>query len=168
MNADYRDRSSDYIFGYTPLKSRSDQTSTLNEDTYHADVGHVLDYHLGGMSNTIQVGAEAYSTDYITERLDQRERKNSDIGSYGLFATHRARFGETVSLDLGARYNIFQGTFRNDTLTSFGGTDRWVNGEKFHRNFDNQAYQAGIVWTPVEPHVSFCKLRHQFSHPKRG
>jgi outer membrane receptor protein involved in Fe transport len=165
INAGLRDRSSDYIFGYTPLKSKSDQTSTLDEDTYHADVGHVLDYHLGAMANTLQVGAEAYSTDYITERLDQRERKNSDTGSYGIFATHRARFGELMNVDLGARYNVFRGAFRNDTLTDFGGDDRWVNGEKFHRNFDNQAYQAGLVLTPVESTSLFANFATSFRIP---
>jgi len=165
INGGLRDRSSDYIFGYTPLKSRSDQTSTLDEDTYHADAGHVLDYHLGALANTLQVGAEAYSTDYIAERLDQRERKNSDIGSYGFFATHRARFGQLISADLGARYNIFRGAFRNDTLTDFSGEDRWVNGEKFHRNFNDQAYQAGLVLTPVESTSIFANFATSFRIP---
>ena len=165
INGGLRERSSDYIFGYTPLKSKSDQTSSLDEDTYHADAGHVLDYHLGAMANTLQVGAEAYSTDYITERLDQRERKNSDIVSYGIFATHRARFGPVLSVDLGARTNIFRGTFRNDALTDFGGDERWVNGEKFHRNFDNQAYQAGLVLTPVDSTSSFANFATSFRIP---
>jgi outer membrane receptor protein involved in Fe transport len=165
INGGLRDRSSDYIFGYTPLKSKSDQTSTLDEDTYHADAGHVLDYRLGPMANTLQIGAEAYSTEYITERLDQRERKNSDLESWGFFATHRARFGEILSVDLGARTNIFQGTFRNDTLTDFGGADRWVNGEKFHHNFNNQAYQAGLVVAPAESASLFANVATSFRIP---
>ena len=165
INAGLRDRSSDYIFGYTPLKSKSDQTSTLDEETYHADARHVLDYRLGAMANTLQIGAEAFSTEYITERLDQRERKNSDLESWGFFATHRARFGEILSVDLGARTNIFQGTFRNDTLTDFGGRDRWVNGEKFHRNFNNQAYQAGLVVAPVESASLFANVATSFRIP---
>jgi outer membrane receptor protein involved in Fe transport len=165
INGGLRDRSSDYIFGYTPLKSKSDQTSTLDEDTYHADAGHVLDYRLGPMANTLQIGAEAYSTEYVTERLDQRERKNSDLESWGFFATHRARFGEILSVDLGARTNIFQGTFRNDTLTDFGGADRWVNGEKFHHNFNNQAYQAGLVVAPAESASLFANVATSFRIP---
>jgi outer membrane receptor protein involved in Fe transport len=165
FNGGLRDRSSDYIFGHTPLKSKSDQTSSLDENTLQLDAGHVLDYHLGAVANTIQLGAEAYSTDYVAERLDQRERKNSDIGNYGFFVTHRARFGQVLSLDLGARYNIFHGTFRNDALTDFGGTDRWVNGEKFHRNFNNRAYQAGLVLTPVESTSLFANFATSFRVP---
>jgi outer membrane receptor protein involved in Fe transport len=165
INGGLRDRSSDYIFGYTPLKSKSDQTSTLDENTYHADAGHVLNYKLGPTVNTLQIGAEAYSTDYLTERLDQRERRNSDIGSYGFFATHRARVGSLVSFDLGARYNIFRGVFRTDTLANYGGTDRWVNGEKFHRNFNDQAYQAGLVLTPVEATSLFANFATSFRIP---
>ncbi len=165
LNGGFRSRSSDYLFGYTPLKSKSEQTSTLDEETLHADAGHVLDYRWGPLLNTLQLGAEVTSTDYITERLDQRERKNSALTSYGLFATHRSRLGERWILDLGARANFFRGTYRNDALVDFGGRNRWVNGEKFRRNFDDQAYQAGIVFAPNPSSSLFANLATSFRVP---
>ena len=160
-----RDRAGDYVLGYTPLKPKSSQTSTLDETTLTLEAGWVLDWGTGPLAHTLQLGAEAASTEYVTERLDQRERKNSDLAHGALFALHRTRWGDRVSLDLGGRAHLFRGTFRNDDLVSFGGTERWVNGEKFHKRFRDLAGQAGLVWTPRQETSLFAAVATSFRIP---
>ena len=160
-----RDRAGDYVLGYTPLKPKSSQTSTLDETTLTLEAGWVLDWGTGPLAHTLQLGAEAASTEYVTERLDQRERKNSDLAHGALFALHRTRWGDRVSLDLGGRAHLFRGAFRNDDLVSFGGTERWVSGEKFHKRFRDLAGQAGLVWTPRQETSLFAAVATSFRIP---
>jgi outer membrane receptor protein involved in Fe transport len=165
VNGGLRDRNSDYIFGFTPLKPKDDQESRLEEDTLHLDAAYVLDYQLGKTDSTLQLGLDVYDTNYFNERLDQRERKNSDTATYGFFATYRMRFSKRLELDLGGRYNIFRGVFRNDELVDFDGVDIWVNGDKFDRDYENQAYQAGLVYTPAEATSLFANIATSFRIP---
>ncbi|MEJ5358313.1 MAG: TonB-dependent receptor [Desulfobacterales bacterium] len=160
-----RDRAGEYVLGYTPLKPKSSQWSTLDETSLTLEAGWVGEWETGPLSHTLQLGAEASGTEYVTERLDQRERKNSDFADGALFALHRTRWRREVSLDLGGRAHLFRGAFRNDRLVNFGGTERWVNGGKFHRRFRDLAGQAGLVWTPGEETSLFLSAATSFRIP---
>jgi TonB-dependent siderophore receptor len=165
LNGGLRHRDSDFIFGFTPLKPKEDQTSQLNEDTQQFDFGYTKEYSLWGLDNTFQFGTDYYYTDYYSERIDQRERKNSQIDSLGFFFTNRSSLGEKFSFDIGYRYNIFKGTFRNDDLVDFSGDDIWVNGEEFDRNFYDNAYNIGMVYAPAKSTSLYTSFATSFRIP---
>lgn len=146
INSGLRERSNDYILGFTPLKSRSDQTSAINEHTLVSDLSYVKEYSLGATPSTFQFGTDYSYTDYVSKRLDQNERKNSKVESLGFFFTNQTQLLKDLSVNIGYRYNIYKGKFRNDELKNFSGSSRWVNGNEFHRNFDDNAFDVGTVY----------------------
>jgi TonB-dependent siderophore receptor len=165
LNGGVRHRDSKFIFGFTPLKPKEAQISRLNEDTQQIDFGYTQEYSLWGLENTFQFGTDYYYTDYYSERLDQRERKNSQIDSLGFFFTNRSSLGEKFSLDIGYRYNIYKGTFRNDELVDFSGDDVWVNGAEFDRNYYDNAYNIGIVYAPAKSTSLYSSFATSFRIP---
>lgn len=165
LNGGLRYRDSDFIFGYTPLKPKSEQKSRLEEDTQLFDLSYVKEYSLWGLDNTFQFGSDYYYTDYYSERIDQRERKNSRIDNFGLFFTNRSSLGPSLSCDIGFRYNIYEGTFRNDDLVDFGGTDVWVNGAEFDRDYNDTAYNVGLVYAPLKSTSMYASFATSFRIP---
>jgi outer membrane receptor protein involved in Fe transport len=165
LNGGLRHRDSDFIFGFTPLKPKEEQNSRLNEDTQQFDFGYTKEYSLWGLDNTFQFGTDYYYTDYYSERVDQRERKNSQIDSLGLFFTNRFSLGEKFSFDIGYRYNTYKGTFRNDDLVDFGGDDVWVNGDEFDRNYYDSAYNIGFVYAPAKSTSLYTSFATSFRIP---
>mgnify|MGYP001820051684 FL=1 len=165
LNGGLRHRDSDFIFGFTPLKTKEEQTSRLNEDTQQIDFGYTKEYSLWGLDNTFQFGTDYYYTDYYSERIDQRERKNSQIDSLGLFFTNRSSLGENISFDIGYRYNSYSGTFRNDDLVDFSEVDVWVNGDEFDRNYYDNAYNIGIVYAPAKSTSLYSSFATSFRIP---
>lgn len=165
LNGGVRHRDSKFIFGFTPLKPKEAQISRLNEDTQQIDFGYTQEYSLWGLENTFQFGTDYYYTDYYSERLDQRERKNSQIDSLGFFFTNRSSLSEKFSLDIGYRYNIYKGTFRNDELVDFSGDDVWVNGAEFDRNYYDNAYNIGIVYAPAKSTSLYSSFATSFRIP---
>jgi outer membrane receptor protein involved in Fe transport len=165
VNAGLRDRHSDFVFGFTPLKPKSDQKSRLEEDTTLLDAGYTLDYSFWKLNHTLQIGGDYFYTDYYSERLDQRERKNSEINNFGIFATHRTAVGSQLTLNLGYRYNYYDGTFREDVLTDFSGVDVWINGDEFERDYDNDAVNIGLVYAPLRNLSLFASFATSFRVP---
>jgi iron complex outermembrane receptor protein len=165
LNGGLRHRDSDFIFGFTPLKSKEDQNSRLNEDTQQLDFGYTQEYSLWGLDNTFQFGTDYYYTDYYSERVDQRERKNSQIDSLGFFFTNRTSVGEKLSFDIGYRYNTYKGTFRNDDLVDFSGEDVWVNGDEFDRHYYDNAYNIGLVYAPSKSTSLYTSFATSFRIP---
>jgi outer membrane receptor protein involved in Fe transport len=165
LNGALRYRDSDFIFGYTPLKPKSDQKSRLEEDTQMLDLSYAKEYSLGSLDNTFQFGSDYYYTDYYSQRIDQRERKNSQIDNLGLFFTNRSSLGQNLSFDVGFRYNIYEGTFRNDALVDFGGTDVWINGDEFHRDYNDTAYNLGMVYSPLKSTSMYASFATSFRIP---
>jgi outer membrane receptor protein involved in Fe transport len=165
LNTGLRQRDSDFIFGFTPLKPKEEQLSRLEEDTQQIDFGYTKEYSLWEVDNTFRFGTDYYYTDYFSERVDQRERKNSQIDSLGLFFTNRSAFGEKLSFDIGYRYNTYEGTFRNDDLVDFGGSDAWVNGDEFDRHYYDNAYNFGIVYAPAKGTSLFASFATSFRIP---
>jgi outer membrane receptor protein involved in Fe transport len=165
VNAGLRDRESDFIFGFTPLKPKRDQKSRLEEDTFLFDSGYTADFTLWKLNNAFQLAGDYYYTDYYSERLDQRERKNSEIRNYGIFATNRTTLGPHLTLNLGYRYNYYDGTFRDDELVDFDGADRWLNGDDFDRDYHNDAVNIGLVYAPFKSTSLFASYATSFRIP---
>jgi iron complex outermembrane receptor protein len=165
FNAGLRDRESDFIFGFTPLKPRKDQKSRLEEDTVLSDADYVYNYSFGGMEHRLQIGGDYFYTDYFNERIDQRERTNSQINNIGGFATHRSNLGQLMTLNLGYRYNYFDGTFRDDELIDFDGVDVWVNGDEYDRDYQNNAFNFGLVYAPISNMSIFASFATSFRIP---
>ncbi len=165
INGGLRNRSNDFILGYTPLKSRSDQTSHINDHTLVSDLGYAKEYSLGPTQNTFQFGTDYSYTDYVSKRMDQNERKNSKTESLGFFFTNQTQLLKDLSANIGYRYNIFKGQFRNDEQKNFNGSSRWVNGKKFHRNFDDNAFDVGAVYDMREDTSVFASFATRFRSP---
>ncbi|MBT8365405.1 MAG: TonB-dependent receptor, partial [Deltaproteobacteria bacterium] len=73
--------------------------------------------------------------------------------------------GRQLTLDLGFRYNYYDGTFRNDELIDFSGIDVWVNGDGFDRDYSNNAYNIGLVYAPINNMSLFTSLATSFRIP---
>jgi len=165
INGGLRDRTNHYILGYTPLKSRSDQTSDINEHSLISDLSYVKEYSLGPTRSTFQFGTDYSHTDYVSKRMDQNERKNSKTENLGFFFTNQTQLLKDLSANIGYRYNIYRGRFRNDEQKNFSGSLRWVNGNKFHRNFDDNAFDVGTVYD-LRPDTSvFASFATSFRIP---
>jgi len=154
INGGYRRRDNDFILGFTPLISESEQTSHIDEDDWMGDLSYVKEYSLGRTENTFQFGTDYYYTDYVSERIDQKVRKNSKVESLGVFFTNQTSIINDLSFNLGYRYNIYKGRFRNDVLEDFSGTSVWINGEEFDRNYYNNAFDVGAVYA-LRDNISF-------------
>lgn len=165
LNTGLRRRESDYVFGFTPLRPKEEQISQLQEDTQQIDFGYTKEYSVLRMDHTLQLGLDYYYTDYFSERVDQRERKNSRVDNLGLFLTHRSALAEKFSIDLGYRYNTYNGTFRNDDLIDFIGTDAWVNGDEFDRHYYDNAYSIGLVYAPAKSTSLYTSYATSFRIP---
>ncbi len=165
LNSAYRQRDDDFIVGFSPDKSREEQTSKIDEDTASLDAGYVKEYEIGGLDHNFQAGLDYYQTDYISERPDQRVRKNADVNSLGLFATNQFLLREDVTLRLGYRYNTYEGTYREDDLKTFGSLDVWVNGDKYDENWYNDAYDIGVVYSLTDATSLFAGYATSFRIP---
>ena len=161
----YRLRDNDFILGFTPLKSKDEQKSTIEEDTRSGDINYTKDYELWGLEHSFQAGLDYYRTEYISERIDQRQRNNSDVKNLGLFFTNQFYLREDLSLHFGYRYNTYEGTFRIDDLRTFGTTDVWVNGDEFDRDWTNTPYDIGLVYALNDDTSFFASYATSFRIP---
>lgn len=165
INGAYRERDNDFILGYTPLKSKSNQTSKIDEETKSLDVKYVKEYGLWGLEHDFQAGLDYYQTDYISARIDQKRRHNSDVYSLGCFFTNRLSLSEDLTAHVGYRYNTYDGTFRVDDLERFGSVARWVNGDEFDENWHNSAYDIGAVYSLTHDTSFFASYATSFRIP---
>jgi outer membrane receptor protein involved in Fe transport len=72
---------------------------------------------------------------------------------------------EDLRLRFGCRFNTYDGTFRNDMLRTFAGVDRWVNGQEFERDWDNNALDLGLVYSPTSTTTLFASYATTFRVP---
>ncbi|CAB5154246.1 TonB-dependent receptor; Outer membrane receptor for ferrienterochelin and colicins [Olavius algarvensis associated proteobacterium Delta 3] len=147
VNLGYRNRRSDFILGFTPLKTIDEQQSHIFEETASFDVFDRKDFLIGDREQTLRVGFNWYYSDYVTERPDQLTRKNSRLQSLAVFALGQGAVTERLTYNIGGRLSTYKGKFRTDDLVDFGGGEqRWVNGDPFDRNWNNSAVDAGLVY----------------------
>ncbi|UCF92381.1 MAG: TonB-dependent receptor, partial [Desulfobacterales bacterium] len=166
INGGLRFRDNDFVLGFTPLKSKSDQRSHIEEDTQLYDLNYVKEYAFWRRDHKFQLGIDYYDTDYVSERVDENQRKNSWVSNLGLFFTHEFGLRRDLRLNLGYRYNDYRGTFRNDERRDLGGGQLvWVKGNNFDRNYDNNAYSVGLVYSPGEDTSFFASYATSFRVP---
>ncbi len=165
INGGYRRRDNDFILGFSPLISNSDQTSHIDEDDWLGDLSYVKEYTLWRTENTFQFGTDYYYTDYVSERIDQKVRKNSKVENLGFFFTNQTTVLNDLSFNTGYRYNIYKGTFRNDDLKNFSGESVWINGDEFDRNYYNNAFDVGAVYDLRDDISIFASFATSFRIP---
>jgi outer membrane receptor protein involved in Fe transport len=163
--AGYRSRENEFILGFTPLKSTDEQRSRIDEETASLDLFYRKDFTVGEREQILRCGLNSDFTDYITERPDQRVRKNGLVDDIGVFAHAQGDLTAKLAYNLGFRYNHYGGEFRTDDLRDFGGEPRWVNGETFDRDWDNNAVDFGLVYTLFEDTVLFASFATSFRIP---
>lgn len=150
----YRFRDNDFILAFSPLITKADQTSNIDEDTRNLDLTYHKAYEIRGLEHQFECGLDHYKSEYIREELAGKNRENSDTESIGFFVTNDWSVTKDLSVRLGYRYNDYDGRFRTDQLLFFGDVKRWVNGDVSSRDFSNNVYDAGMVYT-LSPEVSF-------------
>ena len=165
INGGYRRRDNDFILGYTPLKSKSDQTSHIDEDDWLGDLSYVKEYNVWRTENTFQFGMDYSYTDYVSERIDQKERKNSKVENLGFFFTNQTTILDNLSFNIGYRYNIYKGTFRNDDLKNFSGDSVWINGDEVDRDYYKSAFDVGAVYDLRDNISIFASFATSFRIP---
>jgi TonB-dependent siderophore receptor len=150
----YRFRDNDFILAFSPLITKADQTSNIDEDTRNLDLTYHKTYEIRGLEHQFECGFDHDKTEYIREELAGKNRENSDTESIGFFVTNDWSVTKDLSVRLGYRYNDYDGRFRTDQLLFFGDVKRWVNGDVLRRDFSNNVYDAGVVYA-LSPEVSF-------------
>lgn len=165
VNGGYRFRDNRFVLGFTPLKPKEEQTSHIDEDTRILDLSLIKEYELLELPHKFQFGMDSFETEYISERLDQNERKNSIVKSFGLFMMDQWSLRDDLTFHLGYRYNIYDGTFRNDEHKNFGGAWRWVNGDEFEKKWKNNAFSAGLVYLLSDETTFFTSYATSFRVP---
>lgn len=165
IDGGFRNRENDFILGFTPQKSKDDQTSKIDEDTKNLYVNYVKEYEFWDREHTFQCGGDYYKTDYVSTRVDQNERKNGEIRNFGLFFMNQWSILQDLSARFGFRFNHYEGTFRNDQLEQFNGEKVWINGEQFDRNYDRTAYDIGVVYSLSEYTTFFASYATSFRIP---
>ncbi len=166
LNMGYRSRQSDFILGFTPLKTKEQQKNQIDEKTATTDLVYKNKYTVSGEKQVFQLGVNLLYTDYVTERKDQLIRKNSRSKSMGIFALNEGSVSKKLSYNFGGRVNRYTGKFRNDNLKNFGaGVKRWINGDLFKRNWNNTAFDSGIVYSLNEKTNLFFSFANSFRVP---
>lgn len=161
----YRFRENPFVIGYSPLSSRSEQTSQIDEASRTLDLRYAKDYTLFKRNHQVQVGIDQFSTRYVREERPGGPRENSAVDNLGLYITNRWQMTQELDVSWGFRHNRLDGTFRTDTYETFGSIQRWVNGIESDRRWDNAAYDVGLTWQ-VNPDVTlFASYATSFRVP---
>ena len=142
----YRWRDNQYIVGYSPLLTRSDQTDEIEEYSKTLNLIYDKGYSFFDRTHTFQLGLDHFFTDYVREEAPGGPRQNSQMSSLGLFANNRWSLSEKLQFQWGYRVNQSDGKIRTDRLVSFGGEQRWVNGDEDGLDWRNTAYDAGLTY----------------------
>ncbi len=161
----YRFRDNRYVMGFNPLIPRSEQTDRIDEDTRMLDASYIKELEFWGRKHRFQIGMDQFKTDYVREELSRSQRKNSEVKNLGLFFTHRWRPVERLSFNWGYRQQKFEGFFRDDQQVTSGGTKRWVHGIPFSREWENEAWDTGVVLDLTSNHSLFAGYATSFRNP---
>jgi len=143
----YRWRNNQYVVGYSPLLSRADQEDEIEENSKSLTLIYDKGYSLFDQEHTLQLGMDHFFTDYIREEAPGGPRQNSQMNSLGLFTNNRWSLSDKLKLQWGYRVNQSDGKFRTDQLVTYGGEQRWVNGDVDTLDWRNAAYDAGLTYT---------------------
>ena len=160
-----RKRDNEYILGYTPLLTRQEQLNNIDENTGNLDLSYKCDYQLWGLDHSLQLGLDLVETDYVREEKSTAERHNSLIRTTGIFVLSRWSLPKNLTLQAGYRRSSFDGDFRDDRLLWFGTDRSWINGNKRDRSWDNDAWELGLLYSPVPDLTLFAGYSTSFRNP---
>jgi iron complex outermembrane receptor protein len=161
----YRWRNNQYIVGYSPLLTKSDQTDEIEEFSKTLTMIYDKGYSLFEREHTIQVGMDHAFSDYIREEAPGGPRQNSRMNSLGLFTNNRWSLSEQLKFQWGYRMNRSDGKFRTDQLVSSGGEQRWVNGEADESDWRNTAFDAGLTYSVSREIMLYASYATHFRVP---
>jgi iron complex outermembrane receptor protein len=165
FNSGYRWRDNDFIIGYTPLLSKGEQTDTIDEDTWSFNLVLTKPYEFLGRKHKLLLGTDYYQTDYVTERIGQRTKKDSDINDLGPYVMNEWRLLKPLTFTLGYRYSIYDGTIRTSRLVRSGGDVKWERSGKSDEKWKNQAFETGIVYELASAATLFASYASSFRTP---
>lgn len=160
-----RDRQNDYVLGYSPLLSWDAQESSISDESLEALATWRKAWDWLGREQSLTLGAEARENDYSREDPAGRERHLSLVRRWAGFALFESELAADLRLRLGARHETLDGRFRRDQLKNAGGADYWAAGEEYDRTWDNQAYEAGLTWAPLNELEFYLAAARSFRSP---
>ncbi len=146
LDLGFRSRDNQYILGYSPLLTKSDQTDEIEEKSNTITLLYDKGYSLFERTHTFQLGMDRYFTDYVREEKSGNQRQNSQMTSMGIFTNNHWSLSKKVNFQWGYRVNQVDGKFRTDERVTFGSVQRWVNGDTDHFDWRNTVYDAGLTY----------------------
>ncbi|MDY6951824.1 MAG: TonB-dependent receptor [Thermodesulfobacteriota bacterium] len=161
----WRLRDNDFILGFNAALSKEEQMNEVDEDTGSFDLKYSKEYKTAGLTHQFQAGLDYYRTDYISERPQEKIRKNTDVNSLGLFFSNQLSLLQNLTFHLGYRYNAHDGTYRTDAFKEFGSLQAWVNGDKTEETWHNDAYDIGLLWSLSENISLYASYATSFRIP---
>ena len=161
----YRFRENPFITGFTPLLTKSEQTSEIDEQTKTLNLDYVKDVRLFRRNHRFQLGLDHYRTHYVREELPGGPRENSAVESLGLYINNQWRLTRPLLLSWGYRHNDFDGRFRTDQRLTFDDQKQWLNGTETDRSWDNNAYDVGLTYRLGPVSTLFASYATSFRVP---
>ncbi|RLC13713.1 MAG: hypothetical protein DRI24_15115 [Deltaproteobacteria bacterium] len=165
LDGGYRWRNNQYIVGYSPLLSKSDQTDEIEEKSNTMTLIYEKGYSLFERAHTFQLGMDRFFTDYVRKEKPGGPRQNSQMTSLGIFTNNHWSLSEKAGFQWGYRVNQVDGKFRTDDRVSFGGVQRWVNGDTDHPDWRNTAYDVGLTYRLLSGLTMYTNYATHFRVP---
>ena len=142
----YRQRSNDFVAGYSPLIAEDDQINEIDESIKSFHFLYELDFALWQREHKFQLGVDHQFADYVREEAPGGPRINSRTNQLGVYIHNQWSLSDAFLFQWGYRDNQHKGKFRTDQLVSFDGIQRWVNGTTERSNWHNTAYDLGLTY----------------------
>ena len=165
LDGGYRWRDNQYIVGYSPLLTKSDQTDEIEKNSNTLTLIYDKSYSRFERTHTFQLGMDYGFTDYVREEKSGDLRQNSQMTSLGFFTNNHWSLSEKANFQWGYRVNQVDGKFRTDEHVSFGTVQRWVNGDTDHPDWRNTAYDVGLTYQLSSELVVFTNYATHFRVP---
>ncbi len=161
----YRWRDTDYVFDYSPLISRQEQTSTIHDDTRDLDVRYIKKYGVLGREGRVTLGLDGRDTGYVSQRPPRRVRYNTKTENRGVFGQNRFSLTPKLDFHTGYRYAWYDGLFRKDDHEDFGDSRIWVNGNTEKRTWSGSVYDLGLGYDLGQSATIFADCSTSFRIP---
>ena len=165
LHRGYRFRDDSYVMGYTPLKTIAEQTDAIEEDTKDFKLQWEKEFKTGDLKHRILAGTDHFYSEYVRQEPSRDLRENSDSESLGFFGSGSFSLPWDLAVTLGCRSDSRDVRLRTDRRQTFGSLKRWVNGDLIKKEHSNQAWEGGIVYSPVPAYSLFLNCATSFRTP---
>jgi iron complex outermembrane receptor protein len=196
LKAGFRDRDNHYIIGYNPLLSDQAQTDKIVEDSWQLNLTYTGGFSIGERNQELTFGLDFFQADYMREDAGNLKR-HGDTETLSWFASGIFELPAGLTLSGGCRRAAFTGHFRDDTYVDYFTPpvlpppvfipprylySAWERGLTEKREWDNEAFDAGLAWEVVDnltlfassatsyriPNVDEFALADDDLHPQKG